>query len=276
MTNHPSPSDLTQIARAIWNNKADFWDELMGDEGNTFQRQLIMPASERLLDLMPGEWLLDAGCGNGIEARRAAQAGCHVLAFDGSPRFLEIARQRGERLDQETVSRIDYRLIDATAEAELATLPSRHFDAACCLMVLMDLPVIEPLLAAIYRSLKPGGRFVFAVPHPVFNHSGTIQMAEQIDNNGELELVYSVKMSRYSTPYSSKGVGALGEPEPHYYFHRPLSQLLGACFQAGFLLDRLEEPTFDGSSPSTRPLSWARYQEIPPALVARMRKPVSL
>ena len=42
------------------------------------------------------------------------------------------------------------------------------------------------------------------------------------------------------------------EPEPHWYFHRPLHELFGAFFQAGFVLDALEEPalaTQDTESP---------------------------
>jgi hypothetical protein len=31
-------------------------------------------------------------------------------------------------------------------------------------MALMDMAIITPLLRALYRSLKPGGRFVFSIP----------------------------------------------------------------------------------------------------------------
>jgi hypothetical protein len=55
-----------------------------------------------------------------------------------------------------------------------------------------------------------------------------------------------------------------------------LHVLFNACFQAGLVLDGLEEPAFnpphDGSQPSNV-LSWANYREIPPVLVARLRIP---
>jgi hypothetical protein len=50
-----------------------------------------------------------------------------------------------------------------------------------------------------------------------------------------------------------------------------------ACFRAGMVLDGLEEPAFnhphDGSKVGSMVVTWAYYNEIPPALVARLRIP---
>jgi hypothetical protein len=35
---------LAEEVRAIWNRKAAFWDELMGNEGNSFHRTLVEPS----------------------------------------------------------------------------------------------------------------------------------------------------------------------------------------------------------------------------------------
>ena len=82
---------------------------------------------------------------------------------------------------------------------------------------------------------------------------------------------YAVKVSNYLHVPARKGAGMPGEPAPHYYFHRPLGQLLGTCFAAGFVLDGLEEPAFGEDHAGQRPLSWARYTHIPPVLAARAR-----
>jgi 2-polyprenyl-3-methyl-5-hydroxy-6-metoxy-1,4-benzoquinol methylase len=60
--------------RDIWDAKAAFWDERMG-EGNQFQLELIGPAVERLLAVRPEEQILDVGCGNGVTSRRLAHLG---------------------------------------------------------------------------------------------------------------------------------------------------------------------------------------------------------
>jgi 2-polyprenyl-3-methyl-5-hydroxy-6-metoxy-1,4-benzoquinol methylase len=263
--------DLNEETRAMWNQKASFWDERMGD-GNDFHRLLVSPAAERLLNLQPGETVLEIACGNGVFSRRMAQLGVHVIATDFSAQFLERARAR----TTEHAGRIDYRLLDATHEEQIVALGKQRFDAAVCTMAIMDIAEIDPLMRGIRQVVKPAGRFVFALTHPCFNHSGMTLCAEANDSNGEIVTTLSIKVTHYLHPGPQKSVGMLGEPAPHYTFDRPLYILFNACFRAGLVLDGLEEPAFhhpyDGSQPR-RLLSWTNYSEIPAVLVARLRLP---
>src|SRR5579863_7060003 len=129
MTTEHKPQDfaaLNEEVKAIWNQNAEFWDNRMGD-GNDFQRILVGPSTERLLNLQPGEQVLEIGCGNGVFARHMAQLGVHVLATDFSEKFIERARAR-------STDHIEYRVVDATKEAELLALGTRRFDAGTCNM----------------------------------------------------------------------------------------------------------------------------------------------
>ncbi|HWE63205.1 MAG TPA: class I SAM-dependent methyltransferase [Chloroflexota bacterium] len=259
-------SRLTRETQAIWDQNATFWDSRMA-EGNDFQLQLVGPASERLLALREGETVLEVACGNGQFARRLAALGAQVVATDFSAVFLERARER----TREHADRIDYRLVDATDEAQLLALGERRFDAMVCSMALMDMTTIDPLMRAAARLLTPQGRFVFSTMHPCFNSGPITWVLEEEDRDGEIRTTYAVKVSRYIRPSQSRGLGMLGQPAPHYYFHRALSDLFSAAFRAGLVLDALEEPVFDDRTSSPRPLSWANYREIPPVLVARLR-----
>jgi 2-polyprenyl-3-methyl-5-hydroxy-6-metoxy-1,4-benzoquinol methylase len=265
---HVSAKKLNKKTQGIWDQIAPFWDEYMG-EGGKFQVHLIGPATERLLQLKPGERVLDIACGNGAFSRRMAELGAHVVAFDFSEEFIQRAKAR----TQEHCKKIEYRVLDATDREQLLALGRQRFDAAVCTMALMDMAEIEPLMSALTRLLKSGGRFVFSVTHPCFNSSkGVTRIAEEEDKEGEFVTVYSVKISKYIRPSTAKGLGVVGQPVPHYYFHRPISMLFNTCFRAGFVLDGIEEPVFDEKIEVHRPLSWgANFKEIPPALVARMR-----
>ena len=266
------PADLHEETRRIWDQKAAFWDERMGDDGNQFQRILVHPACERLLNLQPGEAVLEIGCGNGAFARRMAQLDVHVIATDFSAQLLERARARST----EYSDRIEYRLLDATHEEEILALGAQRFDAAVCNQAIMDMTEIEPLLRGIRQVVKPGGRFVFSLSHPCFNQAGMLFCVEETTINGEIVTAHAIKITGYLHPSPQKAVGMVGEPASHYYFDRPLHVLFNACFQAGLVLDGLEEPAFnsphDGSQPRSL-LSWANYREIPPVLVARLRVP---
>lgn len=271
-TDNPSHSmHLNEETRTIWNQKAAFWDEKMGD-GNDFQRILTGPATERLLNLQPGETVIEIACGNGVFTRRMAQLGAHVIATDFSEQFLERARARSSTY----ADRIEYHFLDATHEEEIVAFGQQRFDAAVCNMAIMDMAEIDPLMRGIRRVVKPGGRFVFSLTHPCFNHNGMAFCVEEATLNGEMVTTYSVKITTYLHSSPQKGVGMFGEPAPHYYFDRSLHTLFNACFRAGLVLDGLEEPAFnspsDGSQ-STRLLSWVNYSEIPPVLVARLRIP---
>jgi len=260
------PGSMNEETRDIWDRNASWWDDRVRD-GNRWQTLLINPAAERLLALEPGELILDAACGNGAFSRRLAQLGARVVAFDFSERLLELARER----TVEHRDAIEYRLVDATREDQLLALGEGRFDGAVCNMALMDMAQIEPLVRALTRLLRPAGRFVFAVPHPCFNSAeGTAIVAERA-YEGRGGVTHAIKLSEYIQPAAWKGEAIAGQPDLQYYFHRPLSVLLGACFEAGFVLDGLEEPVFADDEPAKDALAWANLKEIPPVLVARLR-----
>ena len=257
---------LIAEVRDIWDAKAAFWDERMGD-GNQFQLELIGPAVERLLAVRASERILDVGCGNGVFSRRLAELGARVVAVDASARFLELARARSAALGD----RIDYRLVDATDETQLLALGEGQFDGLVCNMVLMDMPVIDPILRAGRRLLAPGGRFVFTVQHPAFNSNAVNLCAEtETRLDGQEVTRHAVKISDYLTVPAGKGTGMPGETHAHWYFHRPLHELFGACFQAGFVLDGLEEPALVTRNTNPSALSWGNVPGIPPVLAARL------
>jgi SAM-dependent methyltransferase len=245
---------------------------MMG-EGNTFQRVLIGPAAERLLQVRPTETVLDVACGNGGFSRRLAELGARVVAIDFSEKFVELARARTQEAGYGDA--VEYLVADASDEERMLALGEGRFDAAVCNMALMDMPAIDPSMRALRHLLKSKGRFVFSVQHPAFNSNAVRLALEEEDRDGALVETYSVKVTGYLHVPPGKGAGMPGEPVPHPYFHRPLSELFGACFRAGFAVDGMEEPSFakpEGGSRSTaRPLSWENFAGIAPVLVARAR-----
>ena len=258
-----SRSEENAQVQKAWDANASFWDARMA-EGNDFFRVLIWPAVEKLLRPENGERLLDIACGNGLTSRRLEHAGAHVTAFDFSAAITDLAKRRGG-------SGIDYRVVDATDRAALLALGAASFHGALCNMALMDMAEIDPLMQALASLLCPGGRFVFSILHPCFNSPASVQMGEVEDRGGNLVTTYAVKISRYLTPYSQPGLAMHGQPVPHPYFHRPLAALLAPAFEAGLVLDAIEERAFPRDHPGgSMPLSWSHFSEIPAVLVARL------
>lgn len=266
-----APSALREMVaetREIWNRKAANWDAYMG-EGNAWHLQLIAPAVERLLAPQPGETLLDVACGNGMLARRLAALGSRVVACDFSVAFVERARARGAAFGDQ----IEYAVIDATDRDDLLRLGEHRFDGATCTQGMMDMPAIEPLFDALTALVRPGGRFVITVPHPCFNTHGMSMLAEAVEDERGRHTLTSIRLTRYLTPVAVKAAGIPGEPEPHYYFERTLSALLGAGFRAGLVVDGIEEPDFEPDPGESGRLSWGSLADFPPILAARFRVP---
>jgi SAM-dependent methyltransferase len=251
--------------RAVWDANAEVWDAKMGDEGNDFANILLWPTIQRMMQVQPGQQILDAACGNGLFSRRVAAFGAKVTAFDFSAELIKLAKARNS-------TGIIYHVLDATDERALLSLGERSFDTALCNMALFDIADIAPLFRAIPKLLKPAGSFIFSLTHSAFNNSSSVHMGEEMDDAGEIRTIYSVKISRYMTPYQAYGVALRNQPKPQIYFERPLQYYFNLGFENGFVLDAFEERAFPAGHTSSQPLSWGgQFSEIPPVLVARMR-----
>ena len=261
-------SHANEETRKAWDTNAAFWDERMG-EGNDFFNILQWPAILRLLDPKPGQRILDIATGNGLTARRLAALGAEVTAFDFSDELIKLAKAR---LAPDL--HITFHVLDATDGTEMleSLQPSGPFDSALCNMALFDMADIEPLFRTLPKLLKPDGAFVFTLTHPAFNNASCMHIVEEMDDEGEIKTLYSIKVSRYMTPYQAHGLAIRGQPNPQLYFERPLQYYLNLGFRNGFVLDGFEERAFPPDHLQTNPLTWGgKFSEIPPVLVARMR-----
>ena len=258
--------EQTDESLRIWEANARWWDDRIGD-GNDFQELLIEPATQRLLDVSAGDTILDAACGAGRFARRMVELGAHVVAFDQSAEFIARARERTPR-----DAAVEYHAIDAADTEALLSLGANRFDKAVCTMALMDMPVIGPLFAALSRLLKPSGAFVFSVTHPCFHSAAIQRFAEMYEEEAGRHIIRTgVKVSSYFSPFARKTEGIIGQPEPQWFFHRPISLLFQSGFDAGFIVDGIGEPALPESDKRKAGVRWDDMPEIPPVMVVRMR-----
>jgi SAM-dependent methyltransferase len=97
-----------------------------------------------LLDPQPGERILDVGCGEGTLTNKIMERGATVLGVDNSPEMIAAAREKG----------VDALLLAAEDMQFFA-----QFDAAFSNATLHWVLHKEQAARAIFRALKPGGRF---------------------------------------------------------------------------------------------------------------------
>ncbi|MEA3081187.1 MAG: hypothetical protein QOD54_855, partial [Sphingomonadales bacterium] len=97
-----------------------------------------------LLDPQPGERILDVGCGEGTLTKKIMERGATVLGIDNSPEMIAAARANG---------------VDAVQLAAEDMQFFAEFDAAFSNATLHWVLHKEQAARAIFRALKPGGRF---------------------------------------------------------------------------------------------------------------------
>lgn len=120
------------------------WDAQRYVQEASFVPTYGQPVLE-LLAPQPGERILDLGCGDGALTAALVAAGAEVVAVDGSPEMIELARGRG----------LDAHVVDAQQ------LPFHaEFDAVFTNAVLHWVPDIAAVLRGVHAALRPGGRFV--------------------------------------------------------------------------------------------------------------------
>ncbi len=117
---------------------------------------------EALGDLT-GRRVLDLGCGEGYVARTLLSSGAaFVHGFDISAEMVQLAL--GART-AETHDRLAFEVRDLAGGLDL---PPASFDDAVAVFLFNYLGLDETasVLATVTRLVRPGGRFVFSVPHP--------------------------------------------------------------------------------------------------------------
>jgi ubiquinone/menaquinone biosynthesis C-methylase UbiE len=228
---------------------AEWYDESI--RANTLIHDLVVPVLFDLLGTVCGLQICDLACGQGIIARRLAQAGATVVGVDISLKLLDIA----QREEASTPLGINYIHDDAQM---LSVLNDASVDSVLCNMALMDIPDIVAALRAVQRVLRSQGQFVFSITHPCFLTPGSYWLEQE---NGTRSRV----VDRYFNESFWRSENAAGVRGKVGAYHRTLSTYMNALIMAGLTIERIVEPQAAGER-------LPGYEEVPIAIVMLCRK----
>lgn len=206
------------------------------------------PATLSLLPDVKGLRVLDAGCGPGEYAAWLVERGAAVVAFDVTPRMVEITQ---ERLG-DTVTALRHDLHEP-----LDFAGDEAFDLVICPLVLDYIKDWTPVFTEFRRVLKRGGTLVFSCGHPatdffVFHNEGNY---------------FNVEMFEMAW-------GGFGEPRPVVTsYRRSLADTLNPLIEAGLVIDHIHEARPIESFREQEPEQYEELLRRPGFLWVRARKP---
>jgi SAM-dependent methyltransferase len=167
--------------------------------------------------------VLDIGGGEGQVARVASGAGAtRVVAVDPVWDQLTVGRARRGGPSY------------ARAEAGSLPFPTGAFDAVVACLVFEHIDDYAEAIGEVARVLRPGGRFLFFLNHPLLQTPGSGWIDDHI-----LEEQYW-RIGPYLIEDNSPEEVAPGVVLP--FIHRPLSRYVNAMATNGLLVERMEEP----------------------------------
>ncbi|GHA25904.1 methyltransferase [Devosia pacifica] len=213
--------------------------------GNAWNAHYERPALIAMAGDVAELEVLDAGCGGGWHSLALQQAGARITGFDSSRGMLEVARQR---------LGADATLLKADLASDLP-FASEAFDSVVSALALHYVEDWSQPLGEFFRVLRPGGRLVFSTHHPFMDHPASGH-------------------PNYFETYSFSEVWEKGGHSAQMQFwHRPLGAMVAAITEAGFAIERIEEPQPLPEAERLFPAAFRTLSTAPRFLFFAARKP---
>jgi SAM-dependent methyltransferase len=153
-----------RASRHWWDSDADAYQaehgEFLGAVDFVWCPEGLREADAHLLGDVAGQRILEVGCGAAAAARWLAVAGADVVAADLSAGMLRHAVQAAD------TSGVRVPLVQCDAMA--LPFPDESFDTVCT--AFGAVPFVDDsarVMREVHRVLRPGGRWVFSVTHPM-------------------------------------------------------------------------------------------------------------
>lgn len=240
--------DLHQRLNTQWAEAAEDWFQ----QDQSVRTGMLDSWMLNALGDVDGAAVIDIGCGEGRFSRLLSELGARVTGVDLTEPFVERARSRSSG---------DETYIVSNAE-NLAGLDSESFDLAVSYIVLVDLLDYRRAIRAAHRVLKPGGRFVICNVHPM-----RTSVPYGWINQGGRKLFYALDNYTDEGPREFEWWG-----RSFVNMHRTLSSYISAFLDAGFELERLDEPVPSEEQLAENPTFDDEYR-APNFIIYALRKP---
>ena len=220
-----------------WGKVADWYDKMLEEKNNTYQKNVILPNILRLMDVKEYESVLDLACGTGFFTREFFKKSKKVFGIDISSELVEIARKNSPEKIEYFVSSAD----------NFNFIKNNTIDKIAIILAIQNIENILEVFNECNRVLKNNGKLFLVMNHPAFR----IPKKSSWGFDDKNRIQYR-RMDEYMSESKNKIEMHPGknENEDTISFHRPLQVYFKTLKKNGFCVSGLEEWISDKKSQS--------------------------
>ncbi len=212
-----------------WQKVSEWYGAAVGRGGHYYHQHVILPNSLKLLDLQPGDALLELACGQGVLARYIP-GGVYYAGIDVAPALI----QQAKRLDKNK-SHV-YLVADVSRRLPVE---KKDFSHAAIILALQNIKSPEEVVRNARQHLKKGGRFLIVLNHPYFRIPRQTRWG--IDEESKIQYRRVDRyLSHLAIPIAAHP-GQRAKSEVTWSYHVPLAEYSQMLAEQGFVMERLEE-----------------------------------
>jgi SAM-dependent methyltransferase len=226
--------------------------------------------AEELQNQDPKTIVLDVGCGEGYCARKVIELGAaKVIGNDISQEMVNSAQQTAEGDDRFQFYASPVGNLLRGLEEHMDEAPNEMFDVAMAVFLFNYLTTgdMEDAILQIFQALKPGGIFVFSVPHPsmIFCHDKGSVFHLESQGKGYFSSRNEKILGQISTIDGTK-LNIMS-------VHKTVGDYIKAITSAGFHIIDIQEAGVTEEHMALHPDFFKSVNDRPLHLVFKLKKP---
>jgi ubiquinone/menaquinone biosynthesis C-methylase UbiE len=213
--------------KTSWGGVADWYDNHLETNKDSYQEQVIAPNLLRLLAPKKGLRVLDLACGQGFFSRKFAEKGATVVGADISKELIAAANKRSPKI-----------AFHVAPADKLGFAEGETFNAVTIVLAIQNIENMLGTFAEAWRVLRPGGRMLLVLNHPLFRIPKRSSWGFDQSQNVQYRRIDGYLSSTTNNILMHPGQK---ESEATVSYHRSLQEFFKALSKTKFSVSRLEE-----------------------------------
>jgi len=220
-----------------WGSVSEWYNDLLNDSLDSYQKNVILPNLLRLVDPKNGLTILDLACGQGYFSYAFAEKGATVIGSDISKELIELAN----KVSSENKNSVKPKFYVSPAD-NISFVKDNSIDTITIVLALQNIENLAGTIKECSRVLKKDdGKLFIVLNHPTFRIPENSSWQWDEDKAKQYRRIDSYMSDQNTKIDMTPGEINIHKKKFTVTFHRPLQSYFKALNKSGLSVLRLEE-----------------------------------